>query len=45
MPIAIDVGTRALHLVQGTVRKKQVTIKKAVIEPLQSGMVQDGIIR
>ena len=45
MPIAIDVGTRALHLVQGTVRKKQVTIKKAIIEPLQSGMIQDGIIR
>ena len=45
MPIAIDFGTRAIHLVQGTAKKKQVTIRKAVIEPLPSGLFQDGIIR
>ncbi|MDW7656055.1 MAG: pilus assembly protein PilM [Bacillota bacterium] len=45
MPIAIDIGTRAMHLVQGTARKDQVTVKKAIIEPLQSGLIQDGIIR
>ncbi|NLM78589.1 MAG: pilus assembly protein PilM [Ruminococcaceae bacterium] len=46
MSIAIDIGTKAMHLVQGAVHKKnQVTIKRAVIEPLPSGMVQDGIIR
>ena len=45
MPIAIDIGTRAMHLVQGTARKNQVTVKRAIIEPIPSGLVQDGIIR
>ncbi len=45
MPIAIDIGTRALHLVQGQAGKSTVNIRQAVIEPLPSGLVQDGIIR
>jgi type IV pilus assembly protein PilM len=45
MPIAIDIGTRALHLVQGQSGKSTVNIRQAVIEPLPSGLVQDGIIR
>jgi len=45
MPIAIDIGTRAMHLVQGTARKNQVTVKRAIIEPMPAGLVQDGIIR
>ena len=45
MPIAIDFGTRAMHLVQGSAKKNQVTLKKAVIETIPSGLFQDGIIR
>lgn len=45
MPIAIDIGTRALHLVQGKAGKGSVVIRNAVIEPLPSGLIQDGIIR
>ena len=45
MPVAIDFGTRAMHLVQGTVKKNHVTIKKAVIESIPPGHFQDGIIR
>ncbi|MBP8988748.1 MAG: pilus assembly protein PilM [Clostridia bacterium] len=45
MPLAIDIGTKAMHLVQGTARGKQVNVKKAFIEPLLSGLIQDGIIR
>lgn len=45
MSIAIDIGTRYLHLVQGNVRKKRVIIKQAYLDSLPSGVVQDGIIR
>lgn len=45
MPIAIDIGTRALHLVQGQASKTSVAIRQACIEPLPSGLVQDGSIR
>lgn len=45
MPIAIDVGTRALHIVQGKATKSGVTVRRALIEPIPSGLVQDGIIR
>ncbi len=45
MPIAIDIGTRALHIVQGKATKSGVTIQRALIEPIPSGLVQDGIIR
>jgi type IV pilus assembly protein PilM len=45
MSIAIDVGTRALHLVQGSVRKNQVSVRRALIEPIPSGLIQDGMIR
>jgi type IV pilus assembly protein PilM len=45
MPLAIDIGTRALHAVQGSSSKNRIDIKKVVIEPLSSGLVQDGIIR
>ena len=45
MPIAIDIGTRAMHLVQGQASKNAVSIKQAFIEPTPSGLVQDGIIR
>ena len=45
MPIAIDIGTRALHMVEGKAKGKRVDIRKAVIEPIATGLVQDGIIR
>ena len=45
MSIAIDIGTRAMHLVEGKARGNRVDIKRAIIEPLASGLVQDGIIR
>lgn len=45
MPIAIDIGTKALHLVQGQASRNAVTIRQAFIEPTPSGLVQDGIIR
>ena len=45
MPISIDVGTRALHLVEGKVKGNRVDIRKAVIEPIATGLIQDGIIR
>lgn len=45
MSIAIDIGTRALHLVQGKATKNNVVIKQAIIEVLPSGLIQDGIIR
>ena len=45
MPIAIDLGTRAMHMVHGSVHKNRVDIQKAVIEPLSTGLMQDGIIR
>ena len=45
MPVAIDIGTRALRVVQGKASKQNVAIKKAIIEPLPAGVVQDGIIR
>lgn len=45
MPIAIDIGTRALHLVQGQATKNTIVIRQAFIEPLPTGLVQDGIIR
>lgn len=45
MPIAIDIGTRALHLVQGQASKSAISIKQAFIEPIPSGLMQDGIIR
>ena len=45
MSIAIDFGTRALHLVQGQASKTSVNIRQAFIDPLPSGLMQDGIIR
>lgn len=45
MPLAIDIGTRALKLVQGKASKNGIVIKQAIVEPLPSGLVQDGIIR
>ena len=45
MPIAIDFGTRAIHLVQGQASKTSVSIRQAWIDPLPSGLMQDGIIR
>ncbi|HAL73925.1 MAG TPA: hypothetical protein DCM45_02385 [Clostridiales bacterium] len=45
MSIAIDFGTRALHLVQGQASKTSVSIRQAFIDPLPSGLMQDGIIR
>lgn len=45
MSIAIDIGTRALHLVQGQASKSSIAIRQAVIEPIPSGLMQDGIIR
>lgn len=45
MPIAIDFGTRALHLVQGQASKTSVSVRQAFIDPLPSGLMQDGIIR
>ncbi len=45
MPIAIDVGSRALHLVEGQGSRQDVRIKRAIIEPLPPGLVQDGLIR
>ncbi len=45
MPIAIDFGTKAIHLVQGQANKKSVNIRQCYYEPIRSGLVQDGIIR
>ena len=45
MPIAIDFGTRTLHLVQGQASKTSVNIRQAFMDQLPSGVVQDGIIR
>ena len=45
MPLAIDIGTRAMHLVQGKVSKKTVLIKRALSEPIPAGLFQDGNIR
>lgn len=45
MPLAIDFGTRTLHLVQGQASKASVSINQAVLEPIPSGLIQDGIIR
>ena len=45
MSIAIDIGTRTIHLVQGKVNKQSISIKQAINEPIPSGLMQDGIIR
>lgn len=45
MPIAIDFGTRALHLVQGQASKTAANVRQAFIEPIPSGLIQDGVIR
>jgi type IV pilus assembly protein PilM len=45
MPIAIDFGTRAMHLVQGQASKTSAAIRQVVIDPIPSGLIQDGIIR
>lgn len=45
MPIAIDIGTRSLHVVQGQAGKTFVDIRQACIDPIPSGLVQDGVIR
>ena len=45
MPIAIDIGARAMHLVQGKAGKKDVVIKRALIEPLPPGLMKDGVIQ
>ena len=45
MSIAIDFGTRALHLVQGQASKTSVNIRQGFIDQLPSGLMQDGIIR
>ena len=45
MPIAIDMGTFNLHLVQGQASSKQVSIRQCATEPLHVGLVQDGVIR
>ena len=45
MPIAIDIGTRAIHLVQGQASKTSVSIRQTAIDLLPSGLIQDGIIR
>ncbi len=45
MSIAIDIGTRAIHLVQGQASRSSVSIRQAFIEPIPSGLMQDGIIR
>lgn len=45
MPIAVDFGSRALHIVQGKNKGQKVDIQKAVIEPIANGLIQDGIIR
>lgn len=45
MPIAIDIGTRSLHLVLGKSKGSRVDISKVVIEPIANGLIQDGIIR
>ncbi len=45
MSIAIDIGTRAIHLVQGQASKTSVSIRQAIIEPIPTGLMQDGIIR
>lgn len=45
MPIAIDIGSRTLHLVQGSASAKEIMIKQMICEPLAFGLVQDGIIR
>jgi type IV pilus assembly protein PilM len=45
MPIAIDFGTRAIHLVQGQASKTAVTVRKAVVEQIPSGLIQNGVIQ
>lgn len=32
MPLAIDIGTKAMHLVQGTARGKQVNVKNVKVK-------------
>jgi len=45
MPVAIDIGTRNLHLVTGRVTGDRITLDKMVIDTIPSGLVQDGVIR
>jgi type IV pilus assembly protein PilM len=45
MSIAIDIGTRNIHLVSGQARGDRIFIDRMVIDPIPSGLVQDGIIR
>lgn len=45
MPIAIDFGTRFMHVVEGKVKGTKVEIKKACMAPLGVGLIQDGMIR
>lgn len=45
MPVAIDVGSRNLHLVEGGYRNGVVTILRTGTEALPTASVTDGIIR
>lgn len=43
--IAIDIGTRNLHLVSGQVKGNRIIIDRMLTETMTPGLVQDGIIR
>ncbi len=45
MPIAIDFGTRNMHLVSGQVSGRKISIDRMIIETIPTGLIQDGIIR
>jgi len=45
MPIAIDFGTRNLHLVSGQVSGRKITIDRMFMDTIPTGLIQDGIIR
>lgn len=45
MSIAIDFGTRNIHLVVGQTTGKKLRIDRMIIEPVPGGIMQDGIIR
>jgi type IV pilus assembly protein PilM len=45
MSIAIDFGTRNIHLVVGQATGKRLRIDKMVVESIPGGIIQDGVIR
>lgn len=45
MPIAIDFGTRNIHLVSGTASGNRVSVDRLIMEGIPAGLVQDGVIR